>query len=91
MGQTMSLLDRWLEKHTMNQWEREALNWEKWNDDVVAQKNDVTMIAGGCEMLRVAEDGFYVRGVRVPADEQEAETVYRAFKEMLTWANINRR
>jgi hypothetical protein len=66
-------------------------SWDHWNDDVVAQQNDIAMIAGGCEMLRVAEDGFYVRGVRVPADDQEAETVYRAFKEMLTWANINRR
>ena len=66
-------------------------SWDHWNDDVVAQKNDITMIAGGCEMLRVAEDGFYVRGIRVPADDQEAETVYRAFKEMLTWANLNRR
>jgi hypothetical protein len=66
-------------------------SWDFWNDDVVAQESNVTMIAGGCEMLRVAEDGFYVRGVRVPADDQEAETVYRAFKEMLTWANLNRR
>ena len=66
-------------------------SWDFWNEDVAFQKNDVTMFAGGCEMLRVAEDGFYVRGVRVPADAQEAETVYRAFKEMLTWANINRR
>ena len=66
-------------------------SWDHWNDDVVAQNNDVTMIAGGTEMLRVAEDGFYVRGVRVPADDQEAKTVYRAFKEMLTWANLNRR
>ena len=87
----MSLLDRWLEKHTMDKWEREDLMWKSEDDDVVAQKNDITMIAGGCEMLRVAEDGFYVRGIRVPADDQEAETVYRAFKEMLTWANLNRR
>jgi hypothetical protein len=66
-------------------------SWDHWNDDVVAQKNDITLFAGGCEMLRVAEDGFYVRGVRVPADAQEAGTVYRAFKEMLTWAEMNRR
>ena len=66
-------------------------SWDFWNEDVAFQKNDVTMFAGGCEMLRVAEDGFYVRGVQVPADDQEAKTVYRAFKEMLTWANINRR
>jgi hypothetical protein len=28
------------------------------------------------EMIRIAADGFYVRGVRVPADEQEAQAVY---------------
>ena len=43
---------------------------------------------GGDEMIRVARDGFYVRGVRVPADDQEAETVYLAFKQWLAWASL---
>ncbi len=43
------------------------------------------------EMLRVDRDGFYVRGVRVPADEHEALTVYNAFKQWLAWANLQRR
>ena len=42
------------------------------------------------EMLRVAKDGFYVRGERVPADEKEAETVYNAFKEFLVYHNLSR-
>ena len=42
----------------------------------------------GGEMLRVAEDGFYVRGVKVPVDENEAATVYRVFREWLTWAHL---
>ena len=42
------------------------------------------------EMLRIAQDGFYVRGVRVPADDQEAETVYNAFKEFLIYHNLTR-
>jgi hypothetical protein len=46
---------------------------------------------GTDEMIRVAADGFYVRGVRVPADEKEAETVYQAFKQWLAWANLQRR
>ena len=54
-------------------------------------QNSLTMHAGGSEMLRVAKDGFYVRGVKVPADEKEAETVYNAFKQFLTWAELNRR
>ena len=49
------------------------------------------MIAGGSEMLRVAPDGFYVRGERVPADDNEAVTVYNAFKQFLVWAEMNRR
>jgi hypothetical protein len=46
---------------------------------------------GSDEMIRITPDGFYVRGVRVPADEHEAETVYLAFKEWLVWANLQRR
>jgi len=56
-----------------------------------ARQNSLTMIAGGCEMLRVSDDGFYVRGQKVPADDKEAEIVYNAFKQFLTWAELNRR
>jgi hypothetical protein len=52
--------------------------------------NSIVLNAGVDEMIRVAADGFYVRGVRVPADEQEAETVYQAFKQWLAWANLQR-
>jgi len=54
-------------------------------------KANITLTAGINEMLRVAEDGFYVRGVKVPADDKEAETVYNAFKQFLVWAELNRR
>lgn len=53
--------------------------------------NNIVMYAGGTEMLKVADDGFYVRGVKVPADDKEAETVYNAFKQFLVWAELNRR
>lgn len=42
------------------------------------------------EMLRVAKDGFYVRGVKIDQDEKEAEKVYNAFHQWLTWATLNR-
>jgi hypothetical protein len=42
------------------------------------------------EMLRIAEDGFYVRGVKVEQDAKEAQTVYKAFHQWLTWATLNR-
>jgi hypothetical protein len=41
-------------------------------------------------MLRVAKDGFYVRGKRVNQDDKEAEIVYNAFHQWLTWATLNR-
>ncbi len=55
------------------------------------QPNSLTMIAGGTEMLRVAPDGFYVRGAKIPVDDNEAQTVYNAFKQFLVWAELNRR
>jgi hypothetical protein len=48
------------------------------------------MMTGNTEMLRVAEDGFYVRGIRVEADHKEAATVYTAFKEFLVWSRLSR-
>jgi hypothetical protein len=41
-------------------------------------------------MIRIAPDGFYVRGVRVPADEKEAQAVYDAFKAWMAWASLQR-
>lgn len=43
------------------------------------------------EILKVAEDGFYVRGKKVPVDDREAESVYKAFKEFLIWAALVRK
>ena len=53
--------------------------------------NSIVLNAGLDEMIRVSQDGFYVRGVKVPADEKEAETVYEAFKQWLAWANLQRK
>ena len=73
--------------------------WYKQNDDrnVEYRLHDpepsaITLMAGASdEMIRIDRDGFYVRGVKVPADEREAETVYNAFKQWLAWANLQRR
>jgi hypothetical protein len=51
--------------------------------------NDINLTAGGEEMLRVAKDGFYVRGVKVEADAKEAQAVYEAFKSWMTYAILN--
>ena len=67
------------------------------NDDPVTRynfhepkSNNIVCNVGSIEMLRVAEDGFYVRGVRVEADDKEAATVYNAFKEFLVWGRLSR-
>lgn len=59
--------------------------------DAPEETSNITCVAGDVEMLKVAKDGFYVRGVKVPADENEAETVYNAFKGFLMWAELNKR
>jgi len=51
--------------------------------------NNISLTAAGDEMLRVAQDGFYVRGVRVEADAKEAKAVYEAFKQWMTYAILN--
>jgi len=55
-----------------------------------SKPSSITMHAGTEEMIRIAPDGFYVRGERVPADEREAQAVYDAFKSWMTWASLQR-
>ena len=55
------------------------------------EPNNIVCMAGSTEMLKIGPDGFWVRGVKVPADDKEAKTVYNGFKQFLTWAELNRR
>ena len=52
--------------------------------------NDFVFMSNENEMLRVSEDGFWVRGQRLEQDASEAATVYRAFRQWLIWAQLNR-
>jgi hypothetical protein len=68
-----------------------------WNDDYNTlgvsgniPTNSISCFTGSTEMLRVAQDGFYVRGAKVPVDDKEAETVYNAFKQFLVWSELHR-
>lgn len=56
-------------------------------------RNTITFHAGtpSAEMLKIGKDGFWVRGVKVPADDKEAETVYNAFRQWMVWSEFNRR
>ncbi len=54
------------------------------------QDSIITFTGGSDEMLRIAKDGFYIRGKRVNQDDKEAELVYNTFHQWLTWATLNR-
>ena len=87
-------LDDYILAHTNtttvgNDWSDNYNDWILSTFDEPKHDN-ITLTGGGEEMLRVDKDGFYVRGVRVEADAKEAEQVYKAFKEWLTWANLSR-
>jgi hypothetical protein len=41
------------------------------------------------EMLRISGQGFWVRGVKVTQDDQEAKNVYNAFTAWLAWVQLN--
>lgn len=52
--------------------------------------NNIVFHAGKSEILKVTEDGFYVRGKKLPVDDNEAAAVYRAFKEFLVYHALTR-
>ena len=74
--------------------EIDAIIYEEWEHafyDRPAHSDTVTFNAGqgpDSEMLRITPEGFYIRGVRVEADAKEAEQVYSAFKQWLTWNTL---
>lgn len=43
------------------------------------------------EMIRITKEGFWVRGNKVPQDDQEAVIVYNAFKEWMVWSAMTRK
>lgn len=50
----------------------------------------ISLYASTDEMLKITEQGFWVRGKLVPQDENEAQTVYLAFRAWLAWASLTR-
>jgi hypothetical protein len=51
---------------------------------------NITFYTGQSEMLKVASDGFYVRGKKLDIDDNEAEHVYRAMRQFLIWAALTK-
>ena len=63
------------------------------NENNYTQSDTITFNAGSClttEMLRISSDGFWVRGVKVAQDKNEAAVVYKAFKQWMVEAELRR-
>lgn len=57
---------------------------------IPTEPNTITLQSGSEEMIKVGPDGFWVRGKKIKQDDREAQIVYNAFKEWLTWAQLNK-
>ena len=79
--------DDWIQTYTDLDLDLDIGN--DWSFDNRLGTDEINLTAGGEEMLRVAKDGFYVRGVKVEADAKEAKAVYEAFKQWMTYAILN--
>lgn len=51
---------------------------------------NITFYTNQNEMLKVASDGFYVRGKKLDIDDNEAESVYKALRQFLIWSALVR-
>lgn len=49
---------------------------------------NITFYTNQDEMLRVTSDGFYVRGKKLDIDDNEAASVYKAFRKFLIWSAL---
>lgn len=61
--------------------------------DPAQQPSNIVFHSGSTEpseMLRITPDGFWVRGVKIEQDEREAEIVYNAFREWMTYSALTR-
>lgn len=58
--------------------------------DPIKPPNELTMIVNTAEMIKVTEEGFWVRGVKVEQGPNEAQEVYQAFREFLVWSGLTR-
>jgi len=77
-----------LEK-VMHDWQRDdGLEWLP--REVYPPDDTVSFIVKGIEMLKIQEDGFYVRGKKVNINLKEGEEVFSALKEFLVWQRLNR-
>jgi hypothetical protein len=53
-------------------------------------KGTIVFNAGETEMVKIGPDGFWVRGEKVPQDDNEAKAVYEAFTAFIAWGSLIR-
>jgi hypothetical protein len=58
--------------------------------DLGAEPSSIILQTGADEHLKITKTGFFVRGIPVKQDDREAEIVYNAFKEFLTYHALTR-
>jgi hypothetical protein len=58
--------------------------------DPGAEPASISLQTGTEEHLKITRTGFYVRGKLVEQDDKEAEIVYNAFREFLTYQALAR-
>lgn len=87
MGEEHEMWKDWLEYQ--NEISNDlGIKYEIWDQK---PNNNIIFNAGtDDEMLKITPNGFYVRGVAVEQGPGEAEAVYKAFKEFMTWAIISK-
>jgi hypothetical protein len=57
------------------------------------EPNKIVFHAGNAfeePILKISKDGFWVRGVQVPQGPGEAEAVYKAFQQWMTYCALTR-
>lgn len=75
--------------NVMRTWAEDSRTYSLSASDI--KPTNIVIMTGPTEMLKITEEGFFVRGVKVEADENEAKAVYEGFKQMLVWSELNRR
>lgn len=56
----------------------------------INQRGEINLNDSLGEMLKITSEGFYVRGVKVEQDIDEAKRVYEAFRSWLVWTTFAR-
>lgn len=56
----------------------------------ITHKPEIKMLLEEQEWIKISEQGFWVRGVKIEQGPKEAIQVYEAFKEFLVWSTLTK-